>query len=188
MPEISYTRCRGNGGVVALCGVEVDVEPAVGGQPSVAEFATFMRSVEPALHRALIAAYGPTAGREAALDALSWAWEHWDRLAMVSNRAGYLFRVGQTAARRNRPPRLPGFARGALGEFWSVPPEIEPRLIPALARLSVRQRTVVVLVHGFGWSQADVASMLDMSASTVHEHLQRALRRLAIDLEVDNGE
>jgi DNA-directed RNA polymerase specialized sigma24 family protein len=168
--------------------VEVDMAKAVGGQPDVAEFAMFMRTVEPALHRALIAAYGPTEGREAALDALSWAWEYWDRLATVSNPAGYLFRVGQTAARRNRPVRRPGVAPGSHGDLSSESPDFEPRLIPALARLSLRQRTVVVLVHGFGWSQADVARMLDMSASTVHQYLQRALHRLAIDLEVDDGE
>lgn len=161
---------------------------AVDGQPTVDEFTAFVCSVEPVLHRALIAAYGPEAGREATLDALSWAWENWVRLAAVSNRAGYLFRVGQTAARRNRPPQLHRTARRLLGDAASDLPDFEPRLIPTLARLSLRQRTVVVLVYGFGWSQADVATMLEMSASTVHQYLQRALRRLAIDLEVHDGQ
>jgi hypothetical protein len=56
-----------------------------------ADFAVFVRDVEPRLRQALIAAYGPVDGREATVDALSWAWEHWARLEEVGNRLGYLF-------------------------------------------------------------------------------------------------
>lgn len=59
-----------------------------------------MGEVEPRLLDALVATYGPVDGREATVDALSWAWEHWDRLGDVSNKVGYLYRVGQSATRR----------------------------------------------------------------------------------------
>jgi DNA-directed RNA polymerase specialized sigma24 family protein len=49
--------------------------------------------------------------------------------------------------------------------------------------LSGQQGTVVVLVHGYGWTQAEVAALLDVGPSTVHEHLQRAMARLRADLE-----
>ena len=72
-------------------------------------FTAFVGKAEPRLRRALVATYGPVVGREAALDALSWAWEHWQRLAPMANPVGYLYRVGQTAARRHTTSR-PGAA------------------------------------------------------------------------------
>ena len=40
-------------------------------------------------------------------------------------------------------------------------PNVTPELLGALAELSTQQRTMVLLVHAFGWSFRDVASMLD---------------------------
>lgn len=153
----------------------------VGASPGRSEFAEFVRRVKPRLLPALVAAYGPVDGREATVDALSWAWEHWDRLAGVDNAAGYLFRVGQSAVRRysSRPP--PVELQVVLEARF---PEFDPGLLPALARLSMQQRTVVVLVHGYGWSQAEVAVMLGVNPSTVREHLGRAMSRLRAELEV----
>ena len=47
-----------------------------------------MHRTEPKLLQALVGTYGAVDGREAAVDALSWAWEHWDRLDGVSNQVG----------------------------------------------------------------------------------------------------
>jgi hypothetical protein len=62
------------------------------------------------LRAGLVAAYGPEVGVEAASDALAYGWEHWDRIGATRNPAGYLFRVGQSAARRYRrqPVLFPG--------------------------------------------------------------------------------
>ena len=68
---------------------------------SSSSFETFVGEVEPRLRRALVATYGPVAGRDATVDALAWAWEHRDRLPSLDNPGGYLYRVGQTAARRS---------------------------------------------------------------------------------------
>ena len=51
---------------------------------------------EPRLRRALVASFGPVEGRAATVDALSWAWEHWDRIDSAGNKLGYLYRVGRT--------------------------------------------------------------------------------------------
>lgn len=75
--------------------------------PSWGEFSAFVADVEPRLLQALVARYGPVDGREATIDALSWAWENWQRLADVRNKAGYLYRVGQSATRRFSPRPLP---------------------------------------------------------------------------------
>ena len=146
-----------------------------------ADFTAFVGEIEPRLYRALVATYGPTDGREATVDALSWAWEHWSRLRDVDNKLGYLYRVGQSAVRRfgSRPVPI-----RLLQAVASRIPEITPELVPALAKLPTQQRTVVVLVYAYSWSQAEVADVLGVSASTVHEHLSRAIERLRAELEV----
>jgi RNA polymerase sigma factor (sigma-70 family) len=63
-------------------------------------------------------------------------------------------------------------------------PWVEPALIPALVGLSEQQRVVVVLVHGYGWTQREVAELLALTPSTVQKHLERALARLRTALEV----
>lgn len=144
------------------------------------EFADFVRGIESRLRQALVSTYGPVDGREATVDALSWAWEHWDRLASVENQVGFLYRVGQSATRRFTARPLPVDAT-------HVPehgrPELAPELLGSLGQLSEQQRTVVVLVHGYGWTQAEVAALLDVGPSTIHEHLRRAIARLRADLE-----
>lgn len=142
-----------------------------------------MAEFEPQLRRALIAAFGPLDGRDACAEALGWAWANWSQVETMSNPAGYLYRVGQTAARRARPRPLP---LPAAAEAQERSEWFEPRLLPALAQLSEQQRAVVVLVHGYGWSQREVARVLELSVSTVREHLARAVSRLRSLLEVSD--
>ena len=144
-------------------------------------FAEFLAATEPRLRQALVATYGAVDGREATVDALSWAWEHFDRVQAMDYPVGYLFRVGQTAVRRFGRRPLPV---DPTTEQFSHLPEIAPELLPALGRLPDQQRTIVVLVHAFGWTQAAVAELLDVGPSTVHKQLSRAVDRLRHDLEV----
>ena len=153
-------------------------------RPEPAVFAAFVRETEPRLRRALVASFGPVEGRAATVDALSWAWEHWDRIEGVSNKLGYMYRVGQNSARRNGSRAQPG-RFGASDEQRL--PNVEPALLPALAKLSVQQRTAVLLVHGYGWSQTDVADLLDVNVSTLREHLARGLIRLRTTLGVNDA-
>jgi DNA-directed RNA polymerase specialized sigma24 family protein len=145
------------------------------------EFTAFVRDVEPRLLHALVAHYGPVDGREATVDALSWAWENWDRLVDVDNKLGYLYRVGQSATRRYAARPVPGVLHVRAVQ---QSPDIDPGLLPALAQLSEQQRTAVVLVHAFGWTQTEVAELLDVTVSTVREHITRGLTRLRARLEV----
>jgi len=154
---------------------------AHGGYPTRAEFAVFVADVEPRLRRALVETFGPVDGREATVDALSWAWEHWGRLLEVENRAGYLYRVGQSAVRRFGSQAAP---ESLSREIETRLPDMDPGLFPALERLSAQQRTVVLLVHAHGWSQAEAARTLGVNPSTVREHLERGMDRLRHEMEV----
>jgi RNA polymerase sigma-70 factor, ECF subfamily len=156
-----------------------------------AEFERFVASVEPALRRSLVASFGLVDGRQAVVDALSWAWEHWDRVVTFDHPAAYLDRVGRTAALRQRERLQRQHHHEAAAAPWpgdgvALPPEIEPELVDALAGLSEQQRAAVVLVHGHGWSQRAAAEQLGIAVSTLREHLARGIDRLRTTLEADH--
>jgi RNA polymerase sigma-70 factor (ECF subfamily) len=136
--------------------------------------------VESRLQHAFIARYGTDLGRETAAEALAYGWEHWDRVRGMGNPAGYLYRVGTSRARRfrRRDPRFPEVAT----DRW---PWVEPALPGALRRLTVNQRTAVVLVHSFGWTHLEVAGLLGVATGTVRKHLERGMAKLRAALEVD---
>ena len=68
-------------------------------------FTAFAREVEPRLRHALVASCGTQRGMDATIDALEWAWEHWDKVGQARNPAGYLYRVARRRAVRSRPAR-----------------------------------------------------------------------------------
>ncbi|MGB3735877.1 MAG: sigma-70 family RNA polymerase sigma factor [Ilumatobacter sp.] len=132
------------------------------------------------LRAGLVAAYGPQVGADAAAEAMAFGFERWERVGPMANPAGYLYRVGQTSARREFRPQgfLPQTA--AEGE-----PVFEPGLAPALEKLSEPQRVGVVLVHGLGWTLRDTAELLDVEVSTLRTHISRAMAKLRRALEVN---
>ena len=136
-------------------------------------FTEFFHAVEPRLRRGLVAAYGLHKGQEATAAAMEYAWERWDRVRVMDNPSGYLYRVGCHSVPKARP------ARPALPEVdeqrW---PWVEPGLPGALRRLSPRQRVVIVLLHCFQWSHAEVAELLGISRGSVQSHEERALRKM----------
>jgi RNA polymerase sigma-70 factor (ECF subfamily) len=144
-------------------------------------FEGFVGRVEPRLRRALCATYGVEAGREATVDALSYAWEHWERIGGMDNPVGYLYRVGQSSARRQLRQ-----LRVVTAPDHDESVEVEPGLERALAELSEQQRAVVMLVHGYGWTLKEVSESMALSVATVRTHLGRGLRHLRRRLEVDD--
>lgn len=142
---------------------------------AVDSFAEFVRANERQLRHALIGLFGGEAGRDAAADALEYGWEHWDRVQGMKNPVGYLYRVGRSRGRREQGRnRRPSFDPVDAARI----PEVEPKLSQALGRLSERQRMVVVLVHGYGWTHTEVSDMLGLSRSSVRNHLSRGLASL----------
>lgn len=140
----------------------------------------FVRRDAARLRAGLVAAYGPEVGAEATSEALAYGFEHWDRVGAMDNAAGYLYRVGQSEARRHFRPRayLPAAALSGL-------PEFEPGLAPALESLTEPQRVGVVLVHALGWTQREAAELLEVDVSTLRTHIARAMIKLRTALEVN---
>jgi DNA-directed RNA polymerase specialized sigma24 family protein len=141
-------------------------------QASAVEFGDFVADAEPRLARAFGAAYGIERGQEALAEAVAYAWEHFEELAIMDNAVGYLFRVGQSRTRpRKRPVVYPAAAFGGA-------PAVEPRLPDALSALTDRQRVCVVLVHAYDWTQQEVADLLGIAPTSVQNHLDRGLAHL----------
>jgi DNA-directed RNA polymerase specialized sigma24 family protein len=130
-----------------------------------AGFEPFVDRVEPRLLQALVARLGAADGREATVDALSWAWENWTKVGDFDHPVAYLFRVGVTSARRFRSRRPSPYRADDAGQTVGE-------------SLSVRQRTVVVLVSAYQWRIREVAEHLDIAASTAQRHYTRGLARL----------
>lgn len=146
-----------------------------------ATFSTFVEAHEARLRHALTARYGPEIGKDAAADALAYGWEHWTRVRAMDNPCGYLYTVGADRGRR--------MAARRRVLFPTVPqqraPWVEPNLSSAVAKLTDRQRTVVLLLHGYEWTQREVAETLGISKASVQRHAERALARLRGELGVD---
>jgi len=136
------------------------------------DFDAFYRDVEPRIRRALVAACGVPAGLDAASVAMELGFGRWDEVREMENPAGYLYRVGRNAARDRRKP-LPPVAPAVTERYG-----FEPALPAALNELSEQQRQAVLLVHATGLTLAEAADVLDVSVSTLRNHLARGLDRL----------
>lgn len=150
--------------------------------PGSREFTEFAERHEPALRHSLVAHLGYDAGREAAQDALVFAWENWEKVRATENPGGYLFRVAKRRAWKRRAARA-GFPVDPPDEEL---PWVEPKLESALRHLSPRQRAVVFLVEGLGLSYQEAADRLNLSRSSVQTHLERAMAKLRGELGASN--
>ncbi len=148
------------------------------------DFERFVRDVEPRLRRALVAGFGAQLGRQAAADALVWSWENWDKVCCLDNPAGYLYKVGRTAATRASGRDVPAADVPAPHTEGDV--AFEPGLMPALLALSAPRRTAVLLVHGYGYTLREAAELVGVTASTIHRDCDRALTELRAHLEVED--
>jgi DNA-directed RNA polymerase specialized sigma24 family protein len=168
------------------CGTTVDLNALVGvGKVTIVDdaslataFTGFVRANERRLRHALIAGFGGDLGREAASEALTYAWENWERVHGMENPVGYLYTVGRNWALRSRTEASPPLR--LVGR--DVEPHVEPGLAAALAALSARQRAVVVMVHCFDWSLAETADVLGLAKTTIQNHLERGMAALRREL------
>jgi DNA-directed RNA polymerase specialized sigma24 family protein len=140
-----------------------------------ATYEAFVAGESAHLRRILVAHFGTDVGAEVTADALTYAWEHWDRVEAMSNRVGYLYRVGQSSARRHwrwrRPLCLPPEEQRGVG----AP---EPGLPAALAELPDGHRVAVLLVHAHGYSYEEAAAMQGVPVSTIRNHVHRGMVKL----------
>jgi RNA polymerase sigma factor (sigma-70 family) len=152
-------------------------------QSQEAEFSTFMSTTALRLRRVLAAQYGVDVGGDLHADAMTYAWQHWDRIKVMANPIGYLYRVAQSASRPHRRWTTRNSFPAAMPEI--VHTDSDPTLFASLGSLSEAQRVAVLMVHGHGWSYAEVADTLGTSVTAVTNHVHRGLAKLRREMEVN---
>ena len=163
------------------------IEPTPPGADVPDGFEAFFERTEPSLRRALVASFGPERGVEAAAEAMTYAWQHWDRVRHVRHPVAYLFTVGRSRTRRSGgrfANGVRGFEHDAvrgdgderLGAIYDRAGD--PDLAAALAALSPRQARCVVLVVACGWTYREAAEALGITRSSVQRHVERGMASL----------
>ncbi len=144
-------------------------------------FEAFFVDAEPLVRRALVSRFGPEVGRDATAEGFAVAWRLWDRVSMMENRAGYVYRTAERWASRQQSRQRPA---PLVGSATSEDHYRDHGLEDALAVLSPRQRQAVVLVEGFGLTHRETAELLGCARSSVQNHVERGMKRLRENLEV----
>lgn len=116
--------------------------------------------------------------RDATQEAMARAWRSWSAVHTYANPAGWVYRVGLNWGRS----RYRKLSREVLGKYRDHPqPATEPpdpALRQALAGLSPRHRSVVVLRLYMDWSVEAVAAALGIPEGTVRSRQHAALKQL----------
>lgn len=110
-------------------------------------------------------------------DAFVRVFERWDRVGLMDDPKGYLYRTAMNAF-RSRYRRSLLAAKRTVGitrpDDAMATVDARDAAVRALATLSPRQRAAVVLTDLLGYPSEDVGRMLGIRASTVRMHLSRA--------------
>lgn len=153
------------------------------------DFEPWYRAQHPRLIATLLLVTGDLeVAREAVDEAFARALERWPRVSAMDSPSGWTFQVARNVARRRlrraalerrllaragRPVEVPAPA----GELWHL-----------VAALAPRQREVVVLRYVADLTEADIATALGSSRSTVSTTLRDAHERLAAQVHETSNE
>ena len=141
---------------------------APAGPPS---FEELFLDVHDHLYRALYFVTGSSADAEELMqDAFLRLWERWDRLDTIEDPVAYLFRVALNGVRmRARRARMAARkilpAAGARDPFDDV--DVREDVRRMLRRISLRQRTAIVLTDILGYSSEQAARIMGIRPTTV---------------------
>lgn len=119
---------------------------------------------------------------ELAQEALARAWGRWDKVSKLDNPQAWLYRVSINLAndllRRRLAERRARARMGDPQQRASEPSADAVAVRDAVASLSRRQRTVIVLHHFLDLSLPEVADVMDAPLSTVKSLARRGRLRL----------
>ena len=166
-----------------------DALPTKVGSVAVPAFEAFYIANERRLYRALFVVTGD---RHEAEDVMQTAfckvWERWDRIALLDDPVGYLFRTAFNT-QRSAARRSVRAARRLVGWMSDVPPQGPPEpsevaatrdtAARALGELTRRQREAVVLTALLGFGGPEAAQIMGIRPATVRVLVSQARASLA---------
>ena len=154
--------------------------------PAVRSFEAFFEAEHDRLLRALYLVTGNAQEAEELMqDAFVAVWERWDRVGVMEQPTGYLYRTAMNryrsrlrrAARATR--RVVGAAEG--GDAFAGVDERDA-VARALARLPERQRAAIVLTELLGYGSAEAGRILGVKDVTVRSLASQARTALRTEL------
>jgi RNA polymerase sigma-70 factor (ECF subfamily) len=145
-------------------------------------FEAFFERESRTLFRRLCAITGNAAEAEEIMqDAFLAMWERWDRIGLIDDPTGYLYRTAMNAFRKR-------LRRARLAILRAVSPTPDPPpfaqideqqdVIAALAELTPRQRAALVLTDVLDYSSEEAGRALGVTAGTVRGLASRARETL----------
>ncbi len=154
-------------------------------------FEAFFEDEKERLLRALYLMTGSAGEAEdLAQEAFTRLYERWEAVAVMDDPAGYLHRTAMNLF-RNQARRAWVSVRRAvgLGPEKDVFEHVEDHdiVIRALAPLTPRQRSALVLTEGLGYSGEEAGRLLGIKASTVYALTHQARTSLRGTAEATDG-
>lgn len=157
-------------------------------------FRAFYERLEPrAVAVATRLVHDRTLGEDIAAEAFARAYSQWGRVNRHPNPDAWLLRVVGNVAidqirRESRRGDLEAASSNHRGDGAHADPvgdtsELRIDIRDAIGRLSGRQQEVVVMRYLVDLSEDEVAEGLGMSAGSVKTHLNRASKKLRVDLD-----
>ncbi|MBK5228921.1 MAG: SigE family RNA polymerase sigma factor [Actinobacteria bacterium] len=148
-----------------------------------AEFAMFFRTEYPGVVRtAYLVLHDREAANDVAQDAFAKILSHWGRVSRYDRPDAWVRKVAvRMAIKLARRQRL-HVAAGTQPEPTTEQAPVDLDLMRAIRALPAAQRAAVVLFYFEDRPVAEVAEIMDCSASTAKVHLHRARRRLSEQL------
>lgn len=152
-------------------------------------FAEFYRACRLQVYPALVATLGdPRLAEESIDEALTRAAERWSQVRTLERPAGWVYRVGvnwATSWRRKLSLRPTRSFENLDRAHLDVLPDLD--LVRMLSDLPLRQRQMLILRFGLGYSVEETAAVLGVATGTVKSGVHRARQQLRHDPEVLDG-
>lgn len=160
--------------------------------PEVQGFAEFVaQRQQPLLRFAMVLCGDARLAEDLVADVLARSFERWQRIGKVDQPNAYVRRMvvneylsSRRRSRRTMPVADPG-PHGENRPDHAIEHAERAGMIAALAQLPRKQRATLVLRFYEGQSDAEIASILGCSQSTVRSNAARALAALRITLATD---
>jgi RNA polymerase sigma factor (sigma-70 family) len=168
------------------------VEATESPDPEPRPFEEFFLANREQLYRALcLVTRNPHEAEDLMQDAFIRVFERWDRVGLMEDPVGYLYRTAMNSFRQLRRRAAVAskhlFHSPAPGEDPFEVIETRDLTYAALATLSRRQRAVVVLIDMLQFPTDEVAAILGTAPSTVRVHLARARAALGDQIGTRDG-
>jgi len=156
-----------------------------------ADFELFFRDERGRLFGSMLLITGSThEADEVVQEAFFKVWERWDRVGVMENPTGYLYRTALNAQRSAYRRAV----RAAKRTISPAPPEdpftavaARDEVLRALATMTPRQRTAVVLTELHGYDTDEAARAMGIRAGTVRVLVSKARAALRANTEPEDA-